>query len=301
MERQQVVFMNYALRGRTWCLSLKPSWGYLGLIAHGHILMQRRIHGHPWGFVHFYEFQPFHLQVNQNAPAARCPNAHWRWSCTDISQSLTNAPISREVVEFLGELMFPAGSGADTSQGMFWTLCCVCVPVAQWLLSLLMLISVWDKSIRVLSHHINQRFAASCLLPAGRQETHLVSLKLGARMWAGCWATHPLSTPMHKSPGSTSCVWKSFFTHVLQWESTDVSLMSLLWSQMRCTVWLKEASWVPADLQVALTYKAPNKPSLCSRPFLSLCESRAMKQFRHTVKESSWAWAGFFYFYTETF
>lgn len=57
------------------------------------------------------------------------------------------------------------------------------VPVPERLLSLLMLISVWDKSIRcVLSHRINQGFAASCLLPAGRLETHLVSLKLGSKM-----------------------------------------------------------------------------------------------------------------------
>lgn len=60
--------------------------------------------------------------------------------------------------------------------------------------------------------------------------------------------------------------------------------------------WRKEASWLPADLQAALAYKAPNKPSPCSRPFLSLYESRAMKWFRHTVKESFWSWAGFYSF-----
>lgn len=149
------------------------------------------------------------------------------------------------------------------------------IPVPQRLLSLLMLISVWDKSIRcTLSHHINQWFAASCLLPAGRQEMQLVSLKLGSRMLSYSCSENPDAYSLLRA--SAACE-NPFAPTCFKWVSTEISLISLLRSQMRCTVWLKEASWLPADLQVALAYKDPNKASLCSRPLLSLHESRAMK------------------------
>lgn len=67
MKMQQVFFMycaQWEAEPGTW------TWSHPGATL-GSLLMttfslQRRIHGNPWGFVHFYKFQLFNLQVNQN-------------------------------------------------------------------------------------------------------------------------------------------------------------------------------------------------------------------------------------------